>query len=159
MTPLLDTYQPTLETLAPIVSRIAETTSPDEVDAVVHLIDALPGIVDKLDKDILPVLDTLSTVAPDLRDLLDVSRVMNELLGSVPGLGRVKRRVEVEQAEEDGFEYRAGEEPASVPDRQHPDGDSGPNERPASCRRRRARPAAELQPGLRGSTRRSVGLE
>src|SRR6478735_3133807 len=58
MTPLLDGYQPTLETLAPIVSRIAETTSPDEVNAVVQLIDALPGIVDKLDKDILPVLGT-----------------------------------------------------------------------------------------------------
>ena len=123
MTPLLDTYQPTLETVAPIVSRIAETTSPDEVDAVVQLIDALPSIVDKLDKDILPVLDTLSTVAPDLRDLLDVSRVMNELLGSVPGLGRVKRRVEVEQAEEDAFEYRAGEEPASVPARHSEDED------------------------------------
>ena len=70
------------------------------------------------------VLDTLSTVAPDLRDLLDVSRVMNELLGAVPGLGRVKRRVEVEQAEEDAFEYRAGEEPASVPDRHPTDDDA-----------------------------------
>jgi hypothetical protein len=129
--PLVDIYQPTLETMAPIVSRVAETTSPDEVDAVVQLIDALPGIVERLDRDILPVLDTLSTVAPDLRDLLDVSRVMNELIGSVPGLGRVKRRVEDEQAEEDAFEYRAGEEPASVPDRRTDDEATAGNEQVA----------------------------
>lgn len=128
--PLLDTYEPALEAVAPIVSRIAETTSPAEVDAVVRLINALPGIVDKLDEDILPVLDTLSTVAPDLRDLLDVSRMMNELLGAVPGMGRVKRRAEEQQAEADAFEYRAGEEPASAPARHHaePDGEPAAND-------------------------------
>jgi len=115
--PLVETYQPMLETVAPIVSRIADSTSPDEVEAVVRLIDALPIIVERLDRDILPVLDTLSTVAPDLRDLLDVSRVMNELLGSVPGLGRVKKRVEEKRANEEAFEYLADEEPASAPDR------------------------------------------
>jgi ABC-type transporter Mla subunit MlaD len=123
--PLLDEFQPTLTLLAPTARRIAETTSPDEVDAVVKLIDTLPDLVEKLEADILPVLDTLSTVAPDLRDLLDLSRVMNELLGAVPGLGHVKRRAEEEQAEEDGFEYRASEEPAAAPARRraHPASD------------------------------------
>ncbi len=113
--PLLDAFQPTLQKLEPLLARIAETTSPDEVDAVVKLIDALPSIADKLDADILPVLDTLATVAPDLRDLLDVSKQLNELIGSVPGLGRVKRKIEEEQDAQDG--YRAEEEPKAAPER------------------------------------------
>ena len=48
----------------------------------------------------LPVMTTLGTVAPDLHDLLDVSRELNEMLGKLPGLGRIKRRVEEEQAAE-----------------------------------------------------------
>ena len=78
-----------------------------------------PTSCEKLDSDILPVLDTLGTVAPDLRDLLDLSRVMNELLGAIPGLGHVKRRAEEGQAEDDAFTYRAGEEPPTAPERHH----------------------------------------
>lgn len=123
MEPLLDGFAPTLGRLAPVLqklepmlARLADTTSPAEIDAVVRLVDVLPGIVDKLDTDILPVLDTLATVAPDLRDLLDVSRELNELIGSVPGLGRIKRRIEAEQEAQD--EYRAAEEPLAAPARQ-----------------------------------------
>ena len=72
---------------------------------MVKLLDALPTIVDKLDAEILPVLDTLATVAPDLRDLLDVSKELNELISSVPGLGRVKKKIEDNQDSQD--EYRA----------------------------------------------------
>jgi hypothetical protein len=115
VTPLLDAYQPALERLQPIVVRMAETTSPDEIDAIVTLLDTLPEIVRKLDSDILPILDTLGTVAPDLRDLLDVSKQLNEMLGAVPGLGRIKQRVEEQQAHED--DYRADEEPPSRPSR------------------------------------------
>jgi ABC-type transporter Mla subunit MlaD len=99
--PLLDTYQPTLEKLAPIAEQLANTTSPEEVAAIVALIDSLPDIVRRLDADILPILNNLDTVAPDLRDLLDVSRELNEMLGGLPGLGRIKRRIEERQDEED----------------------------------------------------------
>lgn len=114
--PLLDRFQPALDKLEPIVTRLAETTSPAEVDAMVELVNALPAIVDKLDTDILPVLDTLATVAPDLRDLLDVSKDLNELIGSVPGLGRVKKKMDEKQESQD--DYRAQEEPAAAPERQ-----------------------------------------
>lgn len=113
--PLLDAYQPALDKLQPIVARLADTTSPTETDAMVALIDTLPGIVRKLDSDILPILDTLGTVAPDLRDLLDASKELNEMLGALPGLGRIRKRVEEQQRQED--EYRADEEPPSAPNR------------------------------------------
>jgi hypothetical protein len=40
-------------------------------------------------------------VAPDLHDLLEVSRELNEMLAGLPGLGRIKKRIDEEQAEED----------------------------------------------------------
>ena len=113
--PIVITYEPILHLLEPAVSRLATTTSQQEIDAMVALIDMLPSIVGKLDRDILPVLDTLATVAPDLRDLLDVSKELNELIGSVPGLGRVKKRIEERQQDVD--DYRADEVPPTAPDR------------------------------------------
>lgn len=113
--PLLDRYQPMLEQLEPMVSRLANTTSATEVDAMVKLINTLPDISDKIQKDIVPILDTLGTVAPDLRDLLDVSRELNEMLGAVPGLGRIKKKIEERQDHEDA--YRADETPPPAPNR------------------------------------------
>ena len=40
------------------------------------------------------MLTTLGSVAPDLHELLNVSRELNEILGKIPGVGRLKRRVE-----------------------------------------------------------------
>jgi hypothetical protein len=67
------------------------------VDALVTLIDHLPVLALKMETDIVPVLDSLSSVAPDLHDLLDVSRELNEMLAKLPGMGRIKQRVDEEQ--------------------------------------------------------------
>ena len=96
---LLDRLEPPLTALQPTLDKLAQTTSPREVDALVALIDHLPRLVGTFEKDLVPILDSLSTVAPDLHDLLDVSRELNELIGKVPGLGRIKRKVEEEQEE------------------------------------------------------------
>lgn len=97
---LLDSLEPPLSRLQPVLERLAETTSPQEVDAMVELVDHLPALAHKMEVDIVPVLDSLSTVAPDLHDLLDVSRELNEMLAKIPGMGRVKERVERQQAED-----------------------------------------------------------
>lgn len=98
LTPLLDRMEPSLIKLQPTLERLAETTDPSEVDALVALVDHLPILAAKMETDILPVLDSLGSVAPDLHDLLDVSRELNEMLGRLPGLGRIKRRVDEERA-------------------------------------------------------------
>ncbi|WP_299053370.1 hypothetical protein [uncultured Nocardioides sp.] len=95
---LLDTFQPSLEKLQPVLERLADTTDPSEVDAMVKLVDQLPVLVDELDKQVIPMLESLGTVAPDLHDLLGVSKELNEMLAKLPGMKRVKRRVDVEQA-------------------------------------------------------------
>ena len=50
-----------------------------------------------MERDLLPVMRTLGTVAPDVHDLLDVSRELNGMLGKLPGMGRIKRRVDEQQ--------------------------------------------------------------
>lgn len=109
---LVTEYLPALEKLRPIVERIASTTDPQEVESVVELIDLLPTVVHRLDADILPVLHTLGTVAPDLHDLLRLSREINEMLSSIPGLGwirdRADRRIESEDKTELVVDQDAG---------------------------------------------------
>jgi DNA repair ATPase RecN len=97
---LLDGMEPSLTRLQPTLDRLAETTDPREVDALVELVDHLPGIARKMETDILPILDSLGSVAPDLHDLLDVSRELNEMLSQIPGISRMKRRIDKEQAAE-----------------------------------------------------------
>ena len=70
--------------------------------ALVTLIDHLPAVTLQVERDVLPVMASLGSVAPDLHELLDVSRELNEILGKIPGIGRLKRRVEEEDEGDDG---------------------------------------------------------
>jgi hypothetical protein len=97
-TALVSALEPSLTKLQPTLERLAETTDPREVDALVGLVDHLPMLVDRLERDILPILGTLTSVAPDLHDLLDVSRELNGMLAKIPGMGRIKQRVDEQQA-------------------------------------------------------------
>lgn len=97
---LLESFEPHLVTLQPVLEELARTTSPREVDALVGLLDQLPELADKLQTDVLPMLQGLRTVAPDVHDLLDVSRELNGILGHLPGMGKIKRRIDEEQEAE-----------------------------------------------------------
>ncbi len=90
--------EPSLTKLQPTLERLADTTHPREVDALVQLVDHLPRLADQVERDLLPVMRTLATVAPDVHDLLDVSRELNGMLGELPGMGRIKKRVDEQQA-------------------------------------------------------------
>lgn len=96
---ILDLYEESLRTLAPSARTFAETLDPDEVQAVVHLVDRLPVLLKHLDEDILPVLATLDRVAPDLHQLLEIAQDMQVALGGLPGMGWIKKRAEKEEAE------------------------------------------------------------
>ena len=65
-----------------------------------RLVDHLPALTDQVERDVLPVLTTLGSVAPDLHELLNVSRELNEMLGQVPGISRMKKRIDKQQAED-----------------------------------------------------------
>jgi hypothetical protein len=99
-TALVSALEPSLTKLQPTLERLAETTDPREVDALVGLVDHLPVLVDRLERDVLPILGSLTTVAPDLHDLLDASRELNGMLGKLPGMARVMQRIDARQARE-----------------------------------------------------------
>jgi len=94
---LLASFEPSLTKLQPPLERLAETTDPAEVDALVSLVDNLPQLASQLERDLLPVLRTLGTVAPDLHDMLEASRELNGMLAQLPGMGRIKKKVEEQQ--------------------------------------------------------------
>jgi hypothetical protein len=89
---LLDRLEPSLSRLQPTLERLAETTDPREVDALVGLVDRLPALAEQVERDVVPVMQALSSVAPDLHDLLDTSRELNEMLAKVPGISRLRGR-------------------------------------------------------------------
>jgi hypothetical protein len=89
---LLDGLEPSLTALQPTLQRLAETTDPREVDALVGLVDRLPVLAEQVERDVVPVMQALSSVAPDLHDLLDTSRELNEMLAKVPGISRLRGR-------------------------------------------------------------------
>ncbi len=95
---LLAALEPSLLKLQPTLERLADTTDPREVDALVGLVDHLPLLVERLERDVLPVMTTLGTVAPDLHDLLDVSRELNGMLAKLPGMAKVMQRIDDRQA-------------------------------------------------------------
>ena len=99
---LLDLTEPVLAKLQPSLERLAKTTHPEEVDALVELVDHLPVLADRMEGEVIPIVQSLQNVGPDIHDLLDLTRALNEMLGAVPGLGRVKKRIDEEQAENGG---------------------------------------------------------
>lgn len=98
---LTDSLEPTLTTLQPTLEKLADTTSPAEVEALVKLVDTLPELTGRVESDVLPVLATLGSVAPDVHDLLTVARELNDMLAKIPGMGRLKRRIDEEEGEDE----------------------------------------------------------
>lgn len=94
---LLGLFQPALVKLAPITDVVAEQVTVDDAEAFTELIRSAPQLVEKLSNDVVPVLDSLDTVGSDLREVMDTTQQMDEMLGAVPGLGRVKKRIERQQ--------------------------------------------------------------
>jgi ABC-type transporter Mla subunit MlaD len=88
---LLDRYEPGLHKLHPVVDGAAQQVDTAEIASLVEI---TPALFRTTAQELMPVLQTLRTVAPDLHELLETSRLLNEMLGAVPGLGRVKRRLD-----------------------------------------------------------------
>ena len=91
---LINAYEPELQRLQPLVSETAGRLSSSDPLALAAMIDTAPGLMHTMEREVVPILQTLGTLAPDMADLLDTSRTLNEMLGAVPGLGRIKKRMD-----------------------------------------------------------------
>lgn len=116
---LLELYDDSLRELAPSLRTFAKKLDPDEVQALVKLVDRLPILLEHLDEDILPMLTTLDRVGPDLHQLLEIAQDLQVALGGLPGMGWVRKRAEKEeeQAEQETQEIEAATgKPRAKPD-------------------------------------------
>jgi hypothetical protein len=68
---------------------------------MVTLIDRLPQLITHLDEDILPILETLGDVGPNLADLVDTVQDMRQVVKGFPGSRLFRRRGAEEIAEEE----------------------------------------------------------
>jgi ABC-type transporter Mla subunit MlaD len=99
--PLVGSYEEPLTKLAPSVHRLADTLEPDEVEAMVRLIDQLPSLVTHLDEVVLPVLASMGNVGDDVHDLLDTMQDLRQVVKGFPGSRLFRRRGADEIAEDD----------------------------------------------------------
>ncbi len=58
--------------------------------------DRLPGLLDTVDRDVLPLATQLQAVAPDLHNLLELVEDLHRLVSNLPGAKRLRRRAEGE---------------------------------------------------------------
>jgi uncharacterized protein YoxC len=126
---MFDAFAPSLERMQPIADRFTKSISAEEVDAVIRLIDVLPELVDRTIEDVLPIVATLQSVAPDIHDMLDTIQELNEMIAKLPGMGRIRKRVEEKQAAEAEAEEAHADETeqkqASQADETHQDNPPG----------------------------------
>jgi hypothetical protein len=71
------------------------------LDAVVDRVTpadlaAFARVARRLD-DVVPAVESMASVGPDIRELTAVAKELDEIVGRVPGMGRIKRKVAEDQ--------------------------------------------------------------
>lgn len=99
--PIVAEFAPTLRLLHPIARQLVDSTDQAEVDAIVRLVNDLPELVTKIHVDVLPTLTALGSVPDDLREVLVTAKELNQIIASVPGLGRMRQKAVRELSEQD----------------------------------------------------------
>lgn len=85
---LLASYAEPLRRLEPAARRLAGTTDPDNVEALVRLFDRLPDLAEAIDHDVLPLLGRLDQLSLGIDELLDGVGQLNHLIHRLPTLWR-----------------------------------------------------------------------
>jgi hypothetical protein len=89
---LLALYRPMLERGAPLAGRFVDDLTPEEIDAAIRLVDQLPVLTEHMVSDIMPILATFDRVAPDLHELLGVTKDLRQGIAGIPGLSFLVKR-------------------------------------------------------------------
>lgn len=89
---MLELYQPMLERGAPLAQRFVDDLTQEEIDAAIKLVDQLPELTAHMVSDIMPILETLDRVGPDLHELLDVTKDLRQGIAGIPGLSFLVKR-------------------------------------------------------------------
>jgi hypothetical protein len=91
---LLSSVEPVARQGIPIATKVVESISPREVDAVVTMIDTLPTVLGHLEDDVMPLLQQLDAVGPDVHAILETVQDLTERIEALPGMGLLRRRAD-----------------------------------------------------------------
>ena len=67
-----------------------------EVSAAISLVDRMPALLDHVENDVLPMLQNLDRVGPDLHEVLEVVEDLRRVVTGLPGIGLLRKRGEEE---------------------------------------------------------------
>ncbi|HEX6355025.1 hypothetical protein [Actinophytocola sp.] len=81
--------------------EFVEEFSAHEVQAAIRLVDELPRLAQHLNDDLLPILNTLNRVGPDIHELLDVVKDVRQAILGIPGFDYLRRRGEGKDNEDE----------------------------------------------------------
>ena len=82
----------TVSLLEPLAGEVLQSVDPEEIKAVVKFIDHLPALGESLETDIMPVLASMDTVAPEVHQILEVAQQCLEAVAGIPGFQLLRRR-------------------------------------------------------------------
>lgn len=89
---LLSTYQSLTEKVTPLARRFVDELSEEEVVAAIRLVDQLPALMERIEREICPVLITLDRVGPNIDELLQVTKDVQQAITGIPGFTLLHRR-------------------------------------------------------------------
>ncbi len=92
----LQAWLPVLDKLRSALEPIVNSWQSADSRSVLVAVRNSSRLSDEFEREALPVLASLRSISPDLEQLVALSRGLNELIGTLPGLGKVKRRVDAQ---------------------------------------------------------------
>ena len=98
----LTSWEPPLRKLVPAAQRFADGLDETEVSAAITLVDRMPTLLDHVENDVLPMLQNLDRVGPDLHEVLEVVQDLRRVVPGLPGIGLLRKRGEEEPPPVDG---------------------------------------------------------
>jgi methyl-accepting chemotaxis protein len=99
---LADQAEPVATAAVPLARRLLDELTEQEIHAIVTLVDRAPEVLEHVDETVVPTMQRMSEVGPDIKELLLAVSAMRELVESLPGMGRVRRRAAQKEREVPG---------------------------------------------------------
>lgn len=99
---LADRAEPVAEAAVPLARRFFDELTEQEIHAIVTLVDRAPVVLEHVDETVVPTMQRMSEVGPDIKELLLAVSALREMVESLPGMGRVRRRMAQQEREAEG---------------------------------------------------------
>ena len=99
---LVELLEPITRQSIPFARKFVESLQDSEVDAAIDMVDHLPALVKHMEAT-MPILATLGTVAPEVHELLGVTKDVRRAVIGIPGFKFFRNRGQ-DKLDEEGFD-------------------------------------------------------